>query len=106
MPRPRKCRRIRFDPKITYYKPAGVPVRELEEIILTKSELEALRLKDMKDLDQEEAAKKMGISQPTFFRILESARKKIAEALIKGNAIKIEGGTYEIIKGRRFRGRR
>lgn len=89
MPRPRLCRRIRFNPNITYFKPQGVPMRHLEVVELTTEELEALRLKNVKDLDQEEAAKKMNTSQSTFQRILSSAYKKITEALTEGKAIKI-----------------
>lgn len=89
MPRPRLCRRIRFNPKITYFKPQGVPMRELEVIELTVEELEALRLRNVRDLDQTESAKKMNTSQSTFQRILTSAEKKISQALIKGKAIKI-----------------
>jgi uncharacterized protein len=90
MPRPRRCRRIRFRPETTYFKPVGVPMRHLEEVILEREEVEAIRLKYVKDLDQEEAAKKMGISQSTFHRILSSAQKKIGEALVNGKAIKFE----------------
>jgi predicted DNA-binding protein (UPF0251 family) len=90
MPRPRKIRKIRFNPEVTYYKPAGVPMRELEEVEISKAELEAIRLNDFKGLDQTESSEKMNISQPTLHRILLSARKKIAEALVKGKAIKIE----------------
>lgn len=89
MPRPRLCRKIEFNPNITYFKPQGVPMRHLEIIELTTEEVEALRLKNMNDLDQEEAAKKMNTSQSTFQRILSSAYKKITEALIKGKAIRI-----------------
>jgi predicted DNA-binding protein (UPF0251 family) len=89
MTRPRLCRRIRFNPNITYFKPQGVPMRELEVIELTAEELEALRLKNIKDLEQTEAAKIMNTSQSTFQRILCSAYKKIAEALTEGKAIKI-----------------
>lgn len=89
MPRPRLCRRIKFNPDITYFKPQGVPMRMLDEVELTNEELEALRLKNIKDLDQEEAAKKMDTSQSTFQRILSSAYKKITEALVEGKAIKI-----------------
>jgi len=89
MVRPRLCRRIRFNPNITYFKPQGVPLRFLEVIELTTEEAEALRLKNIKDLEQEEAAKKMNTSQSTFQRILSSAYKKITEALIEGKAIKI-----------------
>jgi len=90
MPRPRLCRRIRFNPNITYFKPRGVPLRFLEVVELTTEELEALRLKNVKDLKQTEAAEKMNTSQSTFQRILASAYKKISEALIEGKAIKIK----------------
>jgi len=89
MVRPRLCRRIRFNPNVTYFKPQGVPMRFLEVIELTTEEAEALRLRNIKDLEQEEAAKKMNTSQSTFQRILSSAYKKITEALIEGKAIKI-----------------
>lgn len=89
MVRPRLCRRIKFNPNITYFKPQGVPMRNLEIVELTTEEVEALRLKNIKDLEQEEAAKKMNTSQSTFQRILSSAYKKITEALINGKAIKI-----------------
>ena len=89
MPRPIKPRLIRFDPDVTYFKPRAVPLSLLEEVELEIDELEALRLSDLKELDQIEAAKKMGVSQSTFQRILTSARKKVTESLIQGKAIKI-----------------
>jgi predicted DNA-binding protein (UPF0251 family) len=96
MPRPRLCRRIWNKPDVTYFKPAGIRMIELEEINLTMDELEAIRLKDFLGLEQIDAAKKMNISQPTLHRLLQSARKKVADALINGKAIKIEGGHYKI----------
>ena len=78
-----------FDPNVTYFKPKAVPLALLEEVELGVDELEALRLCDYKNLEQTEAAKKMKISQSTLQRILTSARKKVAEALIEGKAIKI-----------------
>ncbi len=89
MPRPRLGRRVRFNPQITYFKPRGVPLRILNEVELTKEELEALRLKNLENLDQNECAEEMKTSQSTFQRILSSAYKKISLALIKGQAIKI-----------------
>jgi len=89
MPRPFRRRRICFQPDVTYYKPAGVPIRELEEVELKMDEIEALRLCDVENLKQEEAAKKMDVSQPTFFRIINNARKKVADAITSGKAIKI-----------------
>jgi len=101
MPRPRKCRRIWFEPTITYFKPAGVRMIDLEESVLTHDELEAVRLKDLEELDQKEVAKKMNISQPTFHRLVLSARKKIADALVNGKAIRIHGGNFEFRRRRR-----
>lgn len=89
MARPRLCRRIKFDPKVTYFKPQGVPMRFLEELDLDPDELEAIRLHDLGDCNQIKCAQKMKISSSTFQRILSSAHKKIAEALIKGKAIRI-----------------
>jgi len=88
-PRPRARRCIRFHPDITYFKPQGVPMRNLKVIELSDEEIEALRLKNMQGLDQMACAKKMKTSQSTFQRILSSAYKKISEALIKGKAISI-----------------
>lgn len=89
MPRPRLCRRINFNPNVRYFKPQGVPLRELDDVELTLEELEALRLKNIEGLEQTEASAKMKTSQSTFQRILVSAYKKITEALIEGKAIKI-----------------
>jgi len=94
MVRPRLCRRVRFRPDVTYFKPRGIPLRNLEESILTIDEFEAVRLSDLERLSQEECAKKMGISQSTFNRLVIIARKKITEAIVKGKAIKIEGGNF------------
>jgi len=90
MPRPRLCRRIRFNPQITYFKPQGVPMRHLEVVELSTEEVEALRLKNIKELDQVDCAEKMNTSQSTFQRILTSANKKITNALIGGKAIQIK----------------
>ncbi len=90
MTRPRMCRRLRFRPKAHYFKPQGIPMFQLEEISLSREELEAIKLKDFDGLEQTEAAKKMDTSQSTFQRILSSARKKVADAIIKGKVLKIE----------------
>lgn len=89
MVRPRKPRRVMFDPNVTYFKPRAVPLSILEEVDLGVDELEAIRLCDLKGLNQIKAAKRMRISQSTLGRILSSAHKKIAEALTEGKAIKI-----------------
>ncbi len=89
MVRPIKPRRVIFSPNVIYFKPRAVPLSLLKEVDLTVDELEALRLCDLEELNQIKAAKKMGISQSTLARILTSVHKKVAEALIKGKAIKI-----------------
>lgn len=94
MPRPRKCCQVDSLPGFTYFKPARIPMSELEENQLTIEELEAIRLRDIEDLDQEACAAKMNISRATFQRVLASARKKIADSLLNGKAIKISGGNF------------
>ena len=89
MPRPKKPRCLRFRPNVYYFKPQGIPLRMLEEVVLEHDELEALKLHDVDGLEQIEAAKKMKISQSTFARMLDKAYKKLAEGIIKGKAIKI-----------------
>ena len=90
MVRPFKKRCIHSIPNALYYKPKGIPLKTLEEVVLELDEIEAIKLKYVDELDQTQAAQKMDISQSTFQRILASANKKIADALIHGKAIKIE----------------
>ena len=90
MPRPRLRRNVCFSPEITFYKPQGVPINRLESVDLTLEEVEALRLKSVEELSQNECAEKMHISQPTFHRLILSARRKIADSIVNGKAIKIE----------------
>ena len=104
MPRPIRTRRIFFQPKVNYFKPIGIPLRNLKESILTFEELEAIRLIDSENLDQNQAGKKMGISQSTLSRLLCSARKKLVNAIIKGNSIKIQGGNFKMVVPRRGMG--
>lgn len=100
MARPKKKRLVRFEPGVTYFKPRGIPLSQLEEVKLGVDELEAIRLADLEDADQTKAAEKMGVSQSTFQRILNSARTKTAEALVLGKAIKVEGGEVVMPFGR------
>lgn len=79
-----------MEPGVTYFKPRAVPMSELEEVSLELEELEALRLCDSSGLDQSEAAEKMGVSQSTLQRILSNARRKAADALTSGKAIRIQ----------------
>ena len=95
MSRPCRCRRIRCNPDTNYFKPRGIPLDALEEVNLALDELEAIRLADLTGLYQEDAAKKMNISRQTFGNIINSAHKKIADALLNAKALKIEGGTVE-----------
>jgi len=90
MPRPRIPRCVRFKPNVYYFKPQGIPLVELEEIVLLPDELEALKLHEIDGLEQTEAAQKMKISQPTLARILSNAHKKVVRAIIEGKAIKIK----------------
>ena len=103
MARPKRCRRISSTPGSKYFKPRGIPLSELVEVVLTVDEYEALRLADLEGRYQEEAADQMGISRPTFGRIIDSARKKVAEALVKGRALKIEGGAFEVASVKMFK---
>ncbi|MDZ7626704.1 MAG: DUF134 domain-containing protein [Ignavibacteriaceae bacterium] len=89
MPRPRKHRRICCNPSTNYFKPRGIPVYELEEITLDHDELESLRLADFLAYSHEKAAQEMKISRATFGRIVEIARKKIADGILNGKAIRI-----------------
>jgi predicted DNA-binding protein (UPF0251 family)/predicted Fe-Mo cluster-binding NifX family protein len=100
MPRPSKCKSIAFIPGVTYFKPAGVPLRSLEEVRISLEEAEALRLKDVEGLEQEEGAVRMRVSRPTFQRVLASARRKVADALLNGKAVRIEGGNFEVVARR------
>jgi predicted DNA-binding protein (UPF0251 family) len=99
MPRPRRFRWVRTQPNSTYFKPRGIPLAALEEVVLTIEEHEAIRLADLEGLHQEEAAEKMNISRATFGRIIASARTKIADAIMNAKAIRIGGGDFVMIGG-------
>ena len=101
MSRPFRCRRVRCRPDSNYFKPRGIPIDMLEEVNLTIDELEAIRLADLEEKYQEEAAKKMNVSRQTFGNILASAHKKIADTLVNSKAMKIEGGVVKMME-RRF----
>ena len=94
MPRPRKRRRVRYRPRATIYKPAGVSLEKLRRVELLTEELEALRLADLEGLTHEEAAARMGVSRSTFQRVLARARQQVALALVQGQALEIVGGTF------------
>jgi predicted DNA-binding protein (UPF0251 family) len=88
--RPKKYRCVRCRPDSTYFKPRAIPLTELEEVAVSMDEIEALRLADYEGLYHEVAAARMEISRQTFGRILSAARKKVAECLVKGKALRIE----------------
>jgi predicted DNA-binding protein (UPF0251 family) len=103
MPRPPRCRWIERLPSARYFKPRGIPLRELEEVVLGVDEMEALRLADLAGRYQSQAAGQMRVSRQTFGRIIESARRKVAEALVEGKALRIEGGEFKMKPMRTFR---
>lgn len=98
MARPKKNRTIHCSPAAYYFKPRGIPMYELEEVVLEPDELEAVRLADFLDMSQEEAAKEMNISRATFGRITAKARKKIADSIINGKAIRVSEEMFEQLK--------
>lgn len=100
MPRPLSCRRIAGRPAASIFKPVGIPVRELEEVVMTLDEFEAMRLASLDGLYQEQAAEKMNISRTTFSRVIDSAHRKVADALVHGKALRIEGGPVKLQKRR------
>jgi predicted DNA-binding protein (UPF0251 family) len=95
MPRPLCPRTISHAPLATYFKPAGIPLRDLEEVLLAADEMEALRLADVEDLYHLEAAKRMGISRQTFDRILRRARRNVSTALVQGQALRIVAASVD-----------
>jgi predicted DNA-binding protein (UPF0251 family) len=94
MVRPQKSRLVDIDPRASFFKPRGIPMVDLDQVQLTLDGLEALRLADYLGLSHETAGKEMGVSRATFGRIVEQARKVVADALIHGKAINVEGGNY------------
>jgi uncharacterized protein len=103
MARPRQCRRVGSIPESNYFKPRGIPLSMLEEVVLTVDEFESVRLADLEGLYQEQAAERMNVSRQTFGRIIESAHQKVADALVGGKALKIEGGDFEMASVRKFK---
>lgn len=97
MTRPRKCRRVAFVPENSCFKPQ---LASSEEVVLNIEEVEALRLSDFLEMEQDKAAENMNVSRGTFQRILNSARKKTADALVHGKTIHISGGDYRVAMAR------
>jgi len=116
LPRPRISRLVQGHPRAGFFKPQGIPLSVLQEEILPVEGLEALRLADVEKLDHGKAAAMMGVSRPTFSRVLAEARSIVARALVEGRGLRIDGGAFELApgrgpggaggRGRRRRGRR
>ncbi|MCX6234105.1 MAG: DUF134 domain-containing protein [Bacteroidetes bacterium] len=94
MPRPKRKRNVTHPPMMEGFKPFGIPITDLEPVILFFEEYEAIRLLDYIGMTQLEAAREMAVSRPTLTRIYEKARRTIAAAFVEGKAIFIEGGDY------------
>src|SRR4030042_6585236 len=92
MGRPKKCRLVETEPGVTFFKPRGIPLRSLEQTVITVDELEAMRLADFLEMTQEEVARKMQVSRPTVTRMLARAHRIVAGAPVHGKAICIGGG--------------
>ncbi len=96
MPRPKRTRQVGCRPRSDYFKPRGIPLRRLSEVGLALEELDALRLAELEGFNQVGGAEQMGVSRATFARVLHEARRKVADALVHGKALRIEGGTFEL----------
>ncbi|WP_094228209.1 DUF134 domain-containing protein [Methanolobus psychrotolerans] len=94
MVRPRKRRMVNFEHNIRYFKPSGTCLNELDEINITIDELESLRLSYIENMKQDDAADKMHVHQSTYQRTLQRTLQKIADALVNGKSIRVEGGDY------------
>ena len=94
--RPTKERHVEQLPPVGRFKPVGVPIFAVDEMVVSIEEMEAIRLADVEGLDQGPAAELMGISRPTFHRILAKAHTKIAQFLWQGTSLRIEGGNYRM----------
>jgi predicted DNA-binding protein (UPF0251 family) len=103
MARPKCCRRVAGEPACQIFKPAGVPASALDQVVLSMDEFEAIRLADLDGLYHDKAAEQMNVSRQTFGRIIEAARHKVAQTLVKGLALRIEGGEIEMAETRTFK---
>ena len=97
MARPRHCRYVEKTPGATYFKPCGVPLSALDEVTLSVEGLEALRLADLNGLSATEASARCRVSRHAFGRTLAQARRTVAEALVAGKALRIEGGSFALL---------
>ena len=100
MPRPKCCRQVGDMPYKTCFRPEGATPCSFEVVLLTLDEYEAIRLADLEGLYHEQAASRMNVSRQTFGRIIEAARRKVADVLVNGKVLKIEGGTVSMKAGK------
>lgn len=98
MPRPKKCRRICCMPLVNAFEPVGAPHKR-EQVILNVEEYEIIRLIDLEGLSQDESAERMGVARSTVQRIYDEARSKLADFIVNGKMIRIEGGDYQLCEG-------
>jgi len=96
VPRHPCCKRVEHVPEVRYFKPRGIPLSQLEEVVLGVEGLEALRLAHIEGLYQQEASERMRVSRATFGRVLEAAHRKVSRALVEGRALRIEGGSFTL----------
>ncbi len=103
MARPKCCRRVAGEPGCEIFKPVGVPVSAIDEVVLSMDEFEAIRLADFDGLYHDKAAEQMKVSRQTFGRIIQAARHKVSQVLVKGLALRIEGGEIKMVQKRTFK---
>ena len=96
VPRPRKCRKVCCLPKSNLFGPVNALYNSNNYIKMTVEEYETIRLIDLEGMMQEECADKMGVARTTVQRIYNDARKKLAQCLVEGKLLKIEGGDYKL----------
>ncbi|MBP2627523.1 MAG: putative DNA-binding protein [Firmicutes bacterium] len=99
MPRPRKCRKVCCLPERNRFGPLNAPIDQEHFVSMTVDEYETIRLVDLEEFTQEECAEKMRIARTTVQRIYNDARKKLAEVLVNGKVLRIEGGDYHLCDG-------
>lgn len=97
MPRPKKCRMVGFVPDNPCFHPQ---LHNKDEVVLSIEEVEAIRLSDYLEIEQDSAAESMNVSRGTFQRIIDAARRKTADALVHGKTIRIDGGNYQLLAGK------
>ena len=99
MPRPRKWRKVCCLPESSQYGPLNGTAESTPDVVMSVDEYEAIRLIDLENFTQEECADQMNIARTTVQRIYADARRKIAESLVHGRVLKIEGGEYQLCDG-------